>query len=127
MAASAVGGQETGADPFKGFGIHARQAREKAKALGLALDYDTPPKAVKLRAPKYPEIAPGRRAQGTVLLMIVIDSTGHVPQAEVLESIPALDAAALKCVASWRFKPALKNGQPVSTLAISPVTFRVER
>jgi protein TonB len=57
--------------------------------------------------------------------MIVIDSVGHVSDAEVLESIPVLDEAALKCVRTWRFKPALKNGQPVSTLALSPLTFRV--
>jgi protein TonB len=39
--------------------------------------------------------------------------------------VPGLDEAALDCVTRWRFNPALKNGQPVATIAHVPVSFRI--
>jgi len=38
----------------------------------------------------------------------------------------ALDRAALKAVAHWRFKPRLLNGQPVESWAEMPIVFRLE-
>ena len=55
----------------------------------------------------------------------MIDEEGDVAHAEVRESIPVFDAAALECVRAWKFKPALKGGRPVPTMAVAPVTFRI--
>jgi TonB family protein len=104
--------------------MHLKRVRDTAAERGLVLDVDVPPKVVKQQAPKYPKGSPGASTRGTVLIMITIDSDGNVPDAEVLESVPALDAAALECVRDWRFKPAMIKGEPVSTLALVPVTFR---
>jgi outer membrane biosynthesis protein TonB len=41
----------------------------------------------------------------------------------VIKSIPALDGAALDCIARWRFNPALKDGKPVAVIAQMPITF----
>ena len=43
----------------------------------------------------------------------------------MIQSIPALDAAALQTVREWLFAPAIKNGRPVATIAQAPVTFRI--
>ena len=65
--------------------------------------------------------------EGTVLVGILIDDRGYVRCARVLRSLPGtgLDAEALKTVYEWRFEPAVKDGQPVPTLARAPVAFRI--
>jgi protein TonB len=92
---------------------------------GPVLDYDQPPRVIKLTQPKYPQDAFVKKIEGTVELEILIDSTGRVVKARVVRSIPALDAAALQTVYQWQFSPAMKHGRPVTTLATAPVTFRI--
>ena len=89
-----------------------------------AADYDQPPQALRLTRPLYPRQAFEKHIEGTVLVEILIGIDGHVAQARVLRSVPELDSAALECVRSWQFKPALRQGKPVATIAQAPVTFR---
>lgn len=92
---------------------------------GPVLDYDQAPRPIKITRPQYPQEAFVKKIEGTVIVEILIDSTGAVVRARVIQSIPALDAAALQTVREWRFSPAIKNGRPVSTIAQAPVTFRI--
>jgi protein TonB len=92
---------------------------------GPVLDYDQPPRAIRITQPKYPADAFVKKIEGTVEVEILIDSTGHVARSRVVRSIPLLDAAALQTVAQWVFSPAIKNGRPVATIANAPVTFRI--
>lgn len=91
----------------------------------IVLDYDQPPRAIKLTKPQYPQDAFVKKIEGTVVVEIVIDMTGRVVHARVLQSIALLDAAALQTVYQWVFQPAVKHGRPVSTRATAPVTFRI--
>jgi protein TonB len=92
---------------------------------GPVLDYDSPPRVIKMERPKYPQDAFVKKIEGTVEVEILIDSTGRVVKARVVRSIPALDAAALQTVYQWVFSPAMKHGRPVATVASAPVTFRI--
>jgi periplasmic protein TonB len=92
----------------------------------IELDYDTPPRPIKLSKPRYPRAAFESGLEGTVVVEITIDSRGRVAKARVKESATGLDEAALKCVAKWRFRPAIKAGKPVATLANAPVMFRIK-
>jgi protein TonB len=92
---------------------------------GPVMDYDQPPRPIKITRPQYPQEAFVKKIEGTVIVEILIDSTGAVVRARILTSIPALDAAALQTVREWRFAPAIKHGRPVSTIAQAPVTFRI--
>lgn len=91
----------------------------------IVLDYDSPPKPIKLTKPQYPQDAFVKKVEGTVVVEIVIDITGRVVYARVVQSIPLLDAAAVQTVYQWRFQPAVKHGRPVPTKATAPVTFRI--
>jgi protein TonB len=77
-------------------------------------------------APKYPTQAIRGRMQGTVTLRVLVDESGK-PLEVVVESSSGhqvLDDAARKQVlASWRFQPAVQNGQHVKAWARIPVTF----
>ena len=59
------------------------------------------------------------------MVEILIDATGRVARTRVIQSIPALDAAALQTVNQWVFSPAVKRGRPVATMVHAPVTFRI--
>jgi protein TonB len=86
---------------------------------------DTPVRLLRKTRPVYPRDAFKRGIQGTVLLEILIDAHGRVARARVLESIPALDEAALEAVRCWLFEPARHAGVPVATLAQAPITFSI--
>src|SRR4029453_18663988 len=91
----------------------------------IVLDWDSPPKAIKLTKPQYPQDAFVKKIEGTVEVEIIIDITGRVVHARVVKSIPLLDAAAVQTVYQWVFQPAMKHGRAVSTRATAPVTFRI--
>src|SRR6187431_3003305 len=64
--------------------------------------------------PIYPAEALRERIAGTVGLEIVVDETGHVVDAKVVQ--PAghgFDEAALAAVKSWRFSPARQNDRAI--------------
>ena len=88
-------------------------------------DHDRPPVPIRITQPRYPPSAFQKGISGTVEVEILIDTTGRVAKARVVKSIPELDAAALECVYAWVFRPAQKAGQPVSTVASAPVTFKI--
>ena len=92
---------------------------------GPVMDYDTPPRPIKSPRPQYPQEAFIKKIEGTVLVEILIDATGKVARARVVQSVPLLDAAALQTVYQWAFMPAIKHGKPVATLAHIPVAFRI--
>jgi protein TonB len=92
---------------------------------GPVMDYDAPPRPIKITRPQYPQEAFVKKVEGTVIVEILIDSTGRVVRARVIQSVPMLDAAALQTVYQWLFQPAVKRGRPVPTIAHAPVAFRI--
>jgi protein TonB len=90
---------------------------------GPVRDYDAEPRPIRQTKPTYPEEAFIRKVEGTVLIEILIDASGHVRPTRVLQSIPLLDDAARATVAQWLFQPAVKHGRPVATIAHAPVRF----
>jgi protein TonB len=92
---------------------------------GPVMDYDRPPRPIKMTQPIYPQEAFVKKIEGTVVVEIWIDIHGNVVRTRILQSIPLLDDAAVATVKQWRFEPALKGGRPVMTAARAPVTFRI--
>ena len=89
------------------------------------MDYDQPPRLLKMTRPVYPQEAFIKKIEGVVTLEIVIGIDGKVGRSRVVRSIPQLDAAAIQCVHQWIFSPAIKGGRPVPTIANAPVSFRI--
>lgn len=88
-------------------------------------DYDRPPRPIKLTKPRYPQAAFIKKVEGTVTLEILIDERGNVTPVRILQSIPLLDAAAMRTVQEWQFVPAIKDGRRVASVARAPVTFTI--
>lgn len=62
--------------------------------------------------------------QGSVLLNITVDLKGNVSRIRVEKALGrGLDESAVEKVKTWRFKPAMKDGQPVVVAMRVSVTF----
>lgn len=60
------------------------------------------------------ELPPG--FEGDVVVEVTIDEQGTIVDKSVIQSInPALDAKSLLALATWRFRPATRNGIPIAS------------
>ena len=75
---------------------------------------DTPPLLIHATAPRYPASALAKGRLGLVSVLFDIEPSGEVSNSRI-ESATSQDfaEAALQAVKTWRFKPAMLNGQPV--------------
>jgi protein TonB len=75
----------------------------------------------------YPVDALRNGDEGTVLLRITVGADG-VPYGIALARSSrsrSLDRAAMSAVRNWRFRPAMRNGQPVPATVQIPVSYRL--
>ncbi len=87
----------------------------------------TAPVAIEKTPPAYPEEGRKAKHQGRVVLRTVIDEQGLVQDIEVIEGQPyGLSEAAMAAVRTWRFQPALYEGEPVAVIYILTINFRLE-
>ena len=78
------------------------------------------------KEPEYTEEARRAKYQGTVLLSVEIDPTGTPTNIKVLRGPGlGLDEKAVEAVQTWKFKPGLKDGNPVRVIANIEVNFRL--
>jgi protein TonB len=64
---------------------------------------------------EYTEEARAAGVEGRLVLEVTVDADGNVTAVKVVNGVdPALDAAAIATVKTWRFKPALACGRPVA-------------
>jgi len=88
--------------------------------------YDRPPVLIFKMEPEYPDEARKAKYQGTVLFNVVIDENGQVTNIQAARSLGlGLDERAIDAVKQWRFKPATKDGKPVSAPTQVEVSFRL--
>jgi TonB family protein len=98
-------------------------AKQKVYKVGRGV---TPPVALETPQPTYQQEAKKAKYQGTVLLWIVIDEEGSVTEVKVVRSIDKnLDRKAVEAVRKWRFKPAMKDGNPVAVEINVEVNFHL--
>jgi len=85
----------------------------------------TAPVAISQPPPVYPRAALRRREQGTVLLRIMVGPDGVPTDVSLVEGSGSryLDRAATEAARKWRFRPAMRNGQPVSGEVRAPISF----
>jgi protein TonB len=80
-------------------------------------------------APSYPPEAFRNGESGTVLLRVHVDPQGSPYAVDLVQSSRsrALDRAASQAVRRWRFRPAMRGGQPVAGEVQVPITFSADR
>ena len=75
----------------------------------------------------YPRWAIRQGWEGRITIAIEVLKDGTVGRTQVMQSTGhlILDEAAINAVKTWRFHPAMKNGQPIVECSQIPVTFKI--
>lgn len=83
----------------------------------------------RVRQPLYPPDARARGIEGETVLRVLVGSDGRVLEVSLNRSSGdrRLDRAAETAVRSWRFSPAIQNGQAVTAWVQIPISFRIDR
>ena len=84
------------------------------------------PQLIRRVDPEYSEEARKAKHQGTVELYVEVEPDGRAHKILVRRSLGlGLDEKAIEAVRQWTFKPALKDGKPVTVGALVTVHFRL--
>jgi protein TonB len=88
-------------------------------------DIDQKPRATFQPEGRYPSEMRGKKIEGQVTVIFVVDSSGKVvdPRVEKSNHV-AFEKPALDAVRQWKFEPGLKAGQRVSCRMKVPIRFR---
>ncbi len=90
---------------------------------------DILPEVISASLPFYPEDARKTGERGIVILSILVDKNGDVVKAKVLKETPpglGFKEKAVEAVQTWKFKPAMSKGQPVTIWVTQPIRFRLQ-
>lgn len=86
----------------------------------------TAPTLLQKIEPEYSEEARKAKYQGVVVLAVVVTPDGRANNIRVQRSLGlGLDEKAVEAVRKWRFRPGMKDGQPVAVAATIEVNFRL--
>ncbi len=116
---------DAGTTPDAGHGDGAPQTHAPSAAPGAV------PTADRVQIPIFLEGATPELPKGVTLsrpaevkLRVTVSTDGRISDATVMRSAgSALDEAAIRAVMSWRFRPALFDGQPIEVQSDIPLVF----
>jgi TonB family protein len=85
------------------------------------------PKCIRCPPADYSQEAKDQRAQGTVVLLVVVDENGKAENIIVVRALPyGLTRQAIQAVQKWKFQPATgPNGEPAAVRQLLEVTFHL--
>lgn len=86
----------------------------------------TPPHVISMPDPPYSEQARKKKIQGVVVLSLTVGADGNTHDITVERGLGyGLDEKAVEAVSQWKFKPALKDGEPIERRINVEVNFRL--
>ncbi len=85
------------------------------------------PKCIRCPPPDYSQEAKDQHAQGTVVLLVVVDENGKAEDIKVGRALPyGLTRQAIQAVQKWTFQPATgPDGKPLAVRQLLEVTFHL--
>ncbi|MFY9555774.1 MAG: energy transducer TonB [Blastocatellia bacterium] len=92
----------------------------------VARSVDTKPVILVNVQPHYTEEARREKIQGVVTLRILVDETGSPTRISVIQGLPyGLSERAIEAARRIKFKPAMKDGKPVSFWIVLQMNFSI--
>jgi TonB family protein len=89
-------------------------------------DYDKPPVVIQSADPEFSDEARRAKFQGIVIVSTLVTEEGLPTDIRIEKPLGhGLDEKAVQCVRKFRFKPAMKNGEPVAARATIEINFRL--
>lgn len=90
-------------------------------------EVDQPATIYEQTPPEFPDVMMRVRIDGKAIIDLLVDTSGKPQQVQCEEAThPLFAESAIKAVKRWRFKPAMKGGQPVTSNLTIPIEFRRE-
>ncbi|MBN1470944.1 MAG: TonB family protein [Syntrophaceae bacterium] len=93
-------------------------------------EVDTPPRVLMAISPAYPIEAKADNIEGRVVLRFLVDTDGNAKEPEVVEFVPEeariFVESAMETIKKYKFKPAMKNNEPVAYIVQMPLSFEME-
>jgi TonB family protein len=84
------------------------------------------PRCISCPIPTYTDRARKERAQGTIILSVVVSENGRAGGITIVKGLGfGLTQKAIEAVSQWHFKPATKEGEPVAVMVPIEVTMRL--
>jgi protein TonB len=126
----AAPGNGTGGGAGPGDGIGAGPGQDKGFGGNAYLPGNgvTSPEAIVRASPGYTSEAVRARAQGVITVECVVEPNGQCGELRVLRAFDpsfGLDQQALAAARRWRFKPGMRNGEPVPVLVNLLIEFNI--
>ena len=88
-------------------------------------EIDQKPRAIMQGSPVYPATMRGKKVEGVVTVLFIVDPTGKVTNPRVEKSThPEFERPAVDAVKQWKFEPAVKGGQRVPCKMRVPIRFQ---
>lgn len=98
-----------------GTGIAGGSAEKLEEAFSLA-ELDQKPRAIVQGSPTIPQEMRGKKIEGVVSVLFVVNASGKVENPRVEKSShAAFETPALSAIRKWKFEPGLRAGQRVAT------------
>jgi TonB family protein len=86
----------------------------------------TPPVVLKSVDPEFTDDARRRGVEGICMISVIVNAEGKPLNPRVVRSLdPGLDLKAIEAIKKFRFKPAFKEGVPVSVMITVEINFRL--
>jgi len=109
-----------------GTGIAGGQTDKLEQAFSMA-EIDQKPRAVFQESPAFPAEMRGKKIEGLVTVLFVVDAAGKVEEIRVEKSsASAFEAPALAAVKKWKFEPGVRAGQRVASKMRVTIRFPAE-
>lgn len=107
--------------------VDAFEYSAPSPAAARTADGVAPPVPVYRVQPDYSDEAKRARRSGVVQLSCVVDTQGIPYDIQVVESLGmGLDEKAIEALQKWRFRPGMKNGQPIEVRTRVEMKFQVQ-
>jgi TonB family protein len=77
---------------------------------------------------KYPVEARVEKAEGTVVIKVLVSETGWTEKIELKQTsgYASLDRAAMQTAKSWRYQPGKRDGKPTAMWVDVPIVFKAQ-
>ena len=100
-------------------------AGKKLEDIFNLTEIDQKPRVVYQASPLYPGEMRGKKVDGVVTLIFVVDAAGKVQNPRVEKSShPAFEKPALDAIKQWKFEPAVKGGERVNCKMRQTIRFQ---
>jgi TonB family protein len=114
-------------DPAKGCAPGAASARPTSSAGVYAVGAGvSPPTLLSKVEPTYSDTAYAANCEGSVQVYVEVGTDGLAHNIQIVRGLGlGLDEKAIEAIKVWKFKPGMKDGQPVPVMATIEVSFHL--